>query len=172
MAATLDTKSTNAAPGLARKHVLRLGLAALVASLTAPPRRAAHAADPVRVPAPQKPWDKVEFTFPGAARELPGIAVRLPQSAGGGLCAVCRICPHEGCSFGYETDFATVGGIIGKDLDHPVFFCRCHFSTFDPARDGTVLYGPSPRPPWRFEVREDGGELLVTGAEPGTGEIG
>jgi arsenite oxidase small subunit len=165
------SSSTMVAPLLARKHVLRLGLSALAAGLIAPWRRL-RAAGSLRVPAPKNAWDKAEFSYPGAARELPGIAVRLPQDAGGGVCAVCRICPHEGCMFGYETDYETVGGIIGKDLNHPVFFCRCHFSTFDPAGDGSVLYGPSQRPPWRFELREDGGDLLVTGVEPGAGEIG
>lgn len=159
------------ASGLTRKHVLRIALSALATMVLSPLRRA-YSADTVRVAAPQGDWAKVEFTYPGTSRELPGIAVRLPQNAGGGVCAVCKICPHGGCNFGYETDFETVGGIIGKDLAHPVFFCRCHFSTFDPARDGTVLYGPSPRPPWRFEVREEAGALLVTGAEPGAGEIG
>jgi arsenite oxidase small subunit len=164
-----------AACGIARKHVLKLGLSAIAAAVVMPfmpLRRRASAAESVRVAAPQAAWDKVEFTYPGASRELPGIAVRLPQSAGGGLCAVCRICPHQGCPVGYETDFETVGGIIGKELAHPVLFCRCHFSAFDPAGGGNVLYGPSARPLWRFQVREDGGELLITGAEAGAGEIG
>jgi Rieske Fe-S protein len=170
-----SSRSASPAFVVGRKRFIGLALSALAAAFTVAltgPWRRARAAESVRVPAPKNAWDKVEFSYPGPSRELPGIAVRLPASAGGGVYAVCRICPHEGCSIGYETDYETVGGIIGKDLDHPVFFCRCHFSTFDPARDGSVLYGPSPRPPWRFELREDGGDLLVTGAESGAGEIG
>jgi Rieske Fe-S protein len=124
------------------------------------------------VAAPVKPWAKVEFTYAGPEREFPGVAVRLPEKSGGGLCAVCRICPHQGCVFGYETDYETVGGIIGKDLENPVFFCRCHMSTFDPTQGGAVLYGPTLRPPWRFTVREEGGEMIVTALEPGAGQIG
>jgi nitrite reductase/ring-hydroxylating ferredoxin subunit len=71
-------------------------------------------------------------------------AVRLPQSAGGGLCAVCSICPHMGCLFRYETDYEDVGNTIGMRLQHPVFHCGCHDSTFDPLRIDSVISGPSP----------------------------
>jgi Rieske Fe-S protein len=156
-----------------RKHFLRLAFSAVAAAALSLFSRRAHAASAeMRVAAPVKPWDKVEFTYPGAARSFPGVAVRLPEKSGGGLCAVCRICPHQGCVFGYETDYETVGGIIGKDLANPVFFCRCHMSTFDPAQDGSVLYGPTARRPWRFTVREEGGDMVVSDIEAGAGEIG
>jgi Rieske Fe-S protein len=156
-----------------RKHFLRLAFTAVAAAATSLfPRRARAAEQELRVAAPAKAWDKVEFTYTGAQRDFPGLAVRLPEKSGGGLCAVCRICPHQGCVFGYETDYAAVGGIIGIDLDHPVFFCRCHMSTFDPVGQGKVLFGPSPRPAWRFTAREEGGEIIVTAIEAGAGELG
>lgn len=156
-----------------RKHFLRLAFTAVIAAvLGAFSRRARAAGEELRVAAPVKPWDKVEFTYAGAQRSFPGVAVRLPEKSGSGLCAVCRICPHQGCIFGYETDYATVSDIIGVDLDHPVFFCRCHMSAFDPAEQGSVLFGPSRRPPWRFTLREEGREMVVTAIESGAGEIG
>jgi Rieske Fe-S protein len=156
-----------------RKHFLRLAFTAVAAAASGIFSRRVRAAEKeVRVAAPLKPWDKVEFTYTGVERSFPGVAVRLPEKSGGGLCAVCRICPHQGCVFGYETDYETVGGIIGKDLANPVFFCRCHMSTFDPAQSGSVLYGPSSRAPWRFTVREESGEMIVTAIETGAGEIG
>jgi Rieske Fe-S protein len=158
---------------LDRKHFLRLAFTAVAAAAVSVFSRRARAAETeLRVAAPIQPWDKVEFTYPGAQREFPGVAVRLPEKSGGGLCAVCRICPHQGCVFGYETDYATVSDIVGIDLDHPVFFCRCHMSTFDPAAQGHVLFGPSRRPPWRFTAREEGGEMIVTAIEAGAGELG
>jgi hypothetical protein len=45
-------------------------------------------------------------------------------------------------------------------------------STFDPAQSGSVLYGPSSRAPWRFTVREESGEMIITAIEAGAGEIG
>jgi Rieske Fe-S protein len=156
-----------------RQHFLRLALsAAAIAALGLFSRRARAAGKELRVPAPVKPWDKVEFTYAGEQRDFPGLAVRLPEKSGGGLSAVCRICPHQACVFGYETDYETVAGIIGKDLENPVFFCRCHMSTFDPAHGGAVLYGPAARPPWRFTLREEGGEMIITAVEAGAGEIG
>jgi nitrite reductase/ring-hydroxylating ferredoxin subunit len=164
--------SAGSAP-ITRKGFLHLLWSVFAAAgLSALPGRRSAAQEPVRMPAPKRAWDKVEFTFPGAGKEFPGFAVRLPQTAGGGLSAVCRICPHQGCLFGYETDYEAVSGIIGKELANPVFFCRCHFGTYDPTRDGTVLYGPSSRPPWRFTVREEGDDMIVTGIETGAGNIG
>jgi Rieske Fe-S protein len=159
---------------IGRKLFLRLTASALAgAALSGGLRRRARAdAETVSVPAPQRPWESVAFTFSGASRDLPGIAVRLPAAAGGGIYAACTICPHQGCSLGLEADYETVGGIIGRDLDHPVFFCRCHFSTFDPAQNGNVIYGPSARPPWAFNVVEEGGQMTVMGVEPGAGEFG
>jgi Rieske Fe-S protein len=154
-----------------RKHFLRLAFTAVTAAALSLFSRRAWAGGEVRVAAPVKPWDKVEFTYTGATRDFPGVAVRLPEESGGGLCAICRICPHQGCLFGYEIDYATVSDIVGIDLDHPVFFCRCHMSTFDPVAQGRVLSGPSQRPPWRFTMREESGEMVVSDIEAGAGEI-
>jgi Rieske Fe-S protein len=101
----------------------------------------------LRLDAPKQAWDKIEFRFPTAGCNVPGIAIRLPETAGGGIFAACAICPHQGCTFGYETDYQTISGFIGINLDHPVLFCRCHLSTFAPAEHGRVLYGPSQLPP-------------------------
>jgi len=156
-----------------RKHFLRLALTAVAAAASSVfSRRLGAAAKELRLAAPVKAWDKVEFIYPGAERNFPGVAVRLPEKSGGGLSAVCRICPHQGCVFGYENDYAAVSDIIGIELEHPVFFCRCHMSTFDPAGQGSVLFGPSPRPPWRFTAHEEGGDMIVTAIEAGAGEIG
>jgi len=74
--------------------------------------------------------------------------------------------------FGFETEFGIVSNIIGKSLTHPVFFCRCHWSTFDPLRGGQVVHGPAPRPPWRFTFHTRGDDIVVSGVEQGAGETG
>jgi Rieske Fe-S protein len=155
-----------------RKSFLALAATALTGAALGPLWRPAQAAEAtVRLAAPQRAWDMVEFAYPGADRSFPGIAVRLPEAAGGGLCAVCSICPHMGCLFRYETDYEDVGSVIGLKLSHPVFHCACHDSTYDPTRIGTVLSGPSPRGPWLFTVHEDAADMVVTGVEAGAGEI-
>jgi Rieske Fe-S protein len=161
------------APAIGRKHFLKLAFASLAsAALGLLGRRARAQSAPVRVPAPQRPWTRAEFTYPGPDGDLLGMAIRLPESAGSGLFAVCLVCPHEGCIFGYESDYEDVSNTIGVPVNHPVFLCQCHYSTFDPLKGGEVIFGPSPRPPWRFTVREESGDMVVTGVEPGVGRTG
>ena len=158
--------------GIGRKSFLELAAASLAGVALGPlVRTASAAATSLRLAAPQRMWDKVEFTYPGAEQNFPGIAVRLPQAAGGGLCAVCSICPHMGCIFGYETDYEDVGSMIGIRLSHPVFFCGCHQSTYDPLRIDNVIHGPASRRPWLFTVHEDAAGMVVTGIEAGAGVI-
>ena len=160
-----------AGPAIGRKHFLKLAFAALAgAALGLLGRRARAQSAPVRVPAPQRPWSRAEFTYPGPDGDLLGMAIgcrRTPVAA-----FACLVCPHEGCIFGYESDYEDVSNTIGVPVDHPVFLCQCHLSTFDPLKGGEVIFGPSPRPPWRFTVREESGEMEVTGVEPGVGRPG
>ena len=124
--------------------------------------------------APAKPWDATLFDVTARGRTLPGIAIRLPGSgdAEGEIFSVCRICTHQGCVFGYETDYRVVGNIVDTRLVNPVLFCRCHLSVYDPAQGGRVLFGPAPRPPWRIAAREDAGALVIGAVEDGAGEYG
>lgn len=155
--------------GIDRKTFLRFGGAwlAVLSCVLAPFRRARAA---VRVAAPAKPWDISEFEYEAEGKTFPGLAVRL-SGADRSLYVACRICPHQGCIFGYEADYELVGDIIGQDLPNPVLFCRCHMSVFDPAQGGRVLNGPAPRPPWTFTAEEKEGEIIISSIETGAGEI-
>ena len=135
--------------------------------------RPASAASEVRIKKPAGAWETAEFNFEKAGRSFPGIVVRLPDTAGqaSNIYAACRICPHEACVFGFESNYQVVGTIVGVDISNPVFLCRCHLSVFDPARDGKVISGPAKRPPWQFDVRERGDEIAVTGIEDGAGDF-
>jgi Rieske Fe-S protein len=145
-----------------RKTLVRL-LGAWLAALPALRARAAAA-----ILAPKTAWTATNFDVELAGKSWPGVAVRLPD---GSLYTACRICPHQGCIFGFETDYALVGDIVGKDFDNPVLFCRCHMSVYDPLHEGRVLNGPAPRPPWRMKAREETGTLTITEIEAGAGEI-
>jgi quinol---cytochrome c reductase iron-sulfur subunit len=94
--------------------------------------------------------------FPaGADRDQMGaplVVVRLPVSqlelpddrrgwAPGGILAYSKICTHAGCAIAlYRTP------TFAPTEPRPALVCPCHYSTFDPARAGDVIFGPAGRP--------------------------
>jgi ubiquinol-cytochrome c reductase iron-sulfur subunit len=97
----------------------------------------------------------------GADRELIGsplVVVRIgPGNAG--VVAYSKICTHAGCAIALyrkPTFPATQPG--------PALVCPCHYSTFDPARNGKVIFGPAGRPLPRLPLEIDGdGNLRAAG---------
>lgn len=58
-----------------------------------------------------------------------------------GILAYSKICTHAGCAVALyrKPTFPVVE-------PRPALVCPCHYSTFDPARAGAVVYGPAGRP--------------------------
>jgi ubiquinol-cytochrome c reductase iron-sulfur subunit len=89
--------------------------------------------------------------------------LRLPADRKGwapkGILAYSKICTHAGCAISlYRTPtFPPVE-------PRPALVCPCHYSTFDPATGGTVLFGPAgralPQLPLAIDVK---GELRAAG---------
>jgi ubiquinol-cytochrome c reductase iron-sulfur subunit len=94
--------------------------------------------------------------FPeGADREdlaAPLVVVRLDPAdldlpagregwAPGGILAYSKICTHAACAISLyrKPKFAPT-------QPRPALVCPCHYSTFDPATGGTVIFGPAGRP--------------------------
>ena len=123
------------------------------------------------------PWkaDAIEegafyTAFPeGADRDASGsplIVVRLPQErldlppelAGydaGGIVAYSKICTHAGCAISmYRVP------LFPPTEPKPALVCPCHYSTFDPATGGTVLFGPAGRRLPMLPVMVDGAGYL------------
>ena len=102
-------------------------------------------------------WSFKEFTFTKevetrgmrSSSEFPGIAIRLPDAS---FYVASLVCPHEGCLIEFE---------------EPLLACPCHRSVFDPLRDGKVLSGSAPRPPWKFSFVIEKGKIIVHDLEPG-----
>jgi ubiquinol-cytochrome c reductase iron-sulfur subunit len=90
----------------------------------------------------------------GADRDLIGsplIVVRLdpaslrlpPERAGWapeGILAYSKVCTHAGCAISL---FRTP--TFAPTEPRPAFVCPCHYSTFDPAEAGKVIFGPAGR---------------------------
>ncbi|HEY4347520.1 MAG TPA: ubiquinol-cytochrome c reductase iron-sulfur subunit [Gaiellaceae bacterium] len=98
---------------------------------------------------------------------LPLSALRLPEGreawAPHGVVAYSKICTHAGCAVSLyrKPTFPAVE-------PGPALVCPCHYSTFDPARGGAVLFGPAgrPLPQLPLEASADG-ELRAGGSFSG-----
>jgi ubiquinol-cytochrome c reductase iron-sulfur subunit len=93
--------------------------------------------------------------------------LRLPEQradwAPQGILAYSKICTHAGCAvsmFRYP--------LFSPKTPRPALVCPCHYSTFDPAAGGKVLFGPAGRPLPQLPVTVDGeGELRAAGSFSG-----
>ena len=141
-----------------RRGLLGGGCALLADTALAAPHPAPASFLPLKTPVKislaslPKDWDAVPFKARftksnGADSVVPGLAVRTPAGAK----AFCAYCPHELC-------------VLNLD-DARRLRCPCHFSLFDPLRDGAWIAGPAMRRTYRFEhsIRSD--ELVITGIE-------
>jgi ubiquinol-cytochrome c reductase iron-sulfur subunit len=116
--------------------------------------------------------------FPqGAAKSLlgaPVVVVRLPEDelelppervtwAPDGILAFSKVCTHAGCAIAlYRTPkFEPV-------QPRPALVCPCHYSAFEPATGGQVLFGPAGRPLPQLPLAIDaGGALIAAGGYSG-----
>jgi len=74
---------------------------------------------------------------PSALEPLPGREGWTPQ----GILAYSKICTHAGCAVALyrKPRFPVLE-------PKPALVCPCHYSTFDPANGGAVIFGPAGRP--------------------------
>jgi ubiquinol-cytochrome c reductase iron-sulfur subunit len=153
--------------------VLSLGHVLDTESLTATPwRRGRRLVDDAGKPL--RAADIEEGTFytaypEGARREefgAPLVVVRLDPStlslpagradwAPQGILAYSKICTHAGCAVALYRK-----PTFPAREPKPAFVCPCHYSTFDPATGGTVLFGPASRPLPQLPLRIDRSGIL------------
>ncbi len=71
-----------------------------------------------------------------------------------GILAYSKICPHAGCAVGLYRN-----PLFPQAESKPALVCPCHYSTFDPADGGTVIFGPAGRnlPQLPLEIDPQGG---------------
>jgi ubiquinol-cytochrome c reductase iron-sulfur subunit len=88
--------------------------------------------------------------------------LRLPRGREGwapeGILAYSKICTHAGCAI------ALYRSPLYEPVEPgPALVCPCHYSTFDPATGGTVVFGPAGRPPPQLPLVIDGRRELRAG---------
>jgi ubiquinol-cytochrome c reductase iron-sulfur subunit len=85
-----------------------------------------------------------DIAAPVVIMRLEPSALRLPRSRRGwapqGILAYSKVCTHAGCALGLyrKPMFPPVDA-------KPALVCPCHYSTFDVATGGDVLFGPAGR---------------------------
>lgn len=118
---------------------------------------------PVRIPldvvaAPWHPSPFVAEARAPATSNEPGrrvlITGMLFRTDAGKLSALCLTCPHEQCQVDLVTDSKRLVRMTGRQPVQPLFECACHFSVFDPAREGAKVSGETPRGLYRFRVTD------------------
>jgi ubiquinol-cytochrome c reductase iron-sulfur subunit len=76
---------------------------------------------------------------------LPKQQIDLPAELAGydadGIVAYSKICTHAGCAISLYR-----APLFQPTEPRPALVCPCHYSTFDPATGGTVVFGPAGRP--------------------------
>jgi ubiquinol-cytochrome c reductase iron-sulfur subunit len=95
----------------------------------------------------------------GADRELMGSPVVVVRLESREVVAYSKICTHAGCAIALyrKPTFADV-------QPKPALVCPCHYSTFDPADHGKVLFGPAGRALPQLPLLVDGeGNLRAAG---------
>jgi ubiquinol-cytochrome c reductase iron-sulfur subunit len=91
---------------------------------------------------------------------LPESALRLPEHlkdypADGGVLAYSKICTHAGCAISMYR-----APLFQPVEPRPALVCPCHYSTFDPANGGRVLFGPAGRDLPMLPIYADGDGYL------------
>jgi len=76
-----------------------------------------------------------------------------------GILAYSKVCTHAGCAVSeYRKP------LFPPTSPQPAFVCPCHYSTFDPATGGSVIYGPAGRNlPQLPLMIDDAGDLRAAG---------
>ena len=107
--------------------------------------------------------DREQLAAPVVVVRLDPRELRLPDGRGGwapqGILAFSKICTHAACAISLyrKPTFAQVE-------PRPALVCPCHYSTFDPATGGAVLFGPAGRPLPQLPLTiASGGELHAAG---------
>jgi ubiquinol-cytochrome c reductase iron-sulfur subunit len=111
--------------------------------------------------------DREQVAAPIVVVRLDPSALRLPGGrrgwAPGGILAYSKVCTHAGCAVALyrKPTFPDV-------QPGPALVCPCHYSTFDPATGGSVIFGPAGRPlPQLPLVVDPAGHLRAAGTFSG-----
>ncbi len=89
------------------------------------------------------------------------------------LVAYVSNCPHEACTVHLESNrqiLTRAADGVGLP-DGPVLLCPCHFSMFDPRKDGSRFAGPAYRGLYRYVLGVSGSSIIIDRLERAVVEL-
>ena len=98
----------------------------------------------------------VPFTYPDD--RSPALLLRMDEGVPRGVgpdssvVAYSTLCTHKGCPVSYKPE-------------HHLLICPCHWSTFDPAREGGLVIGQASQSLARIELRVESGMAVAVGVD-------
>lgn len=98
--------------------------------------------------------DAIAFSYPD--ENSPALLMRLAESAADGvgpnqeIVAYSILCTHKGCRVSFKSE-------------QRMLICPCHWSTFDPAKGGSLIIGQASQPLPRIALRIDDDMVQATG---------
>jgi ubiquinol-cytochrome c reductase iron-sulfur subunit len=127
------------------------------------PLRAADITDEAFYTAYPEGGERDDLGAPIVVVRVDPAKLQLPGARAGwapeGIVAYSKVCTHAGCAI----------ALYRKPTFPPIqprraLVCPCHYSTFDPARGGKVIFGPAGRPLPQLPLRIDrAGQLRAGG---------
>ncbi len=141
--------------GVAVSGTLACRLAAAAAPAPGAPARAYPVVDVARLAAIRVD-EPLAFTYPD--ERSPALLVRLPGAGDGGvgpgnaIVAYSMLCTHKGCPVAYRPE-------------RRLLICPCHWSSFDPAKEGEMVIGQGSQALPRIVLRVEGDMVQATGVE-------
>jgi ubiquinol-cytochrome c reductase iron-sulfur subunit len=108
--------------------------------------------------------DPKQMASPIVVVRLEPVDLDLPDGrddwAPDGIVAYSKICTHAACAISlYRTP------LNEPTAPNPALVCPCHYSTFDPATGGTVLFGPAGRDLPQLPLEVDASGYLVAAGD-------
>lgn len=101
---------------------------------------------------------------------LPLRMLKLPEEREGwapeGVLAFSKICPHAACAISIYR-----WPLFEPTSPEPALVCPCHYSTFEPATGGELVFGPAGRPLPQLPLAIGAGGVLEA-AGPFSGAVG
>jgi quinol---cytochrome c reductase iron-sulfur subunit len=107
-----------------------------------------------------------QYGAPLVVVRLPPAELDLPDGrdparwAPEGIVAYSKICTHAGCAVALYR-----APLFQPTSPRPALVCPCHYSTFDPATGGAVLFGPAGRPLPQLPLEVGSGGTLRAGGD-------